>query len=211
MKKALDTGEEKLQKICDALRRETLEPAELRAEQIIADAERHAEKIVHDAHQEGVRLMEDLREKMEREKAVFHSSLKQSAAKSVETLKQSIEKKLFDRELSRISQEGTSDPKWIAALLKAIVDAIEKEGIETDLSAIVPKAVGAKEVAKYLAREILEKFDGETLQLGEMAGGARVRIAGKRMELEVTDEEIKELLARCARKDFRTLIFEGEG
>ena len=44
--KGLDTGREKIQKICDSLRKETLEPAKQEAREIIENAHMQASEIV---------------------------------------------------------------------------------------------------------------------------------------------------------------------
>ena len=49
--KSLEKGEEKIQKICDVLRRETLEPAQLEAEGVIEQAKEKAAGIVREAEQ----------------------------------------------------------------------------------------------------------------------------------------------------------------
>lgn len=47
--KTLDKSKDKIKSICDTLRRETLEPAEAAAQQIIEEAKKRAETIITDA------------------------------------------------------------------------------------------------------------------------------------------------------------------
>ncbi|MEN9296355.1 MAG: V-type synthase subunit, partial [Bacteroidota bacterium] len=61
-----------------------------------------------------------------------------------ETLKEKIEDKLFSPELRKLIAKPLQDPKVISQLITAVVKAIDKEGIEVDLSAFIPSAVPAK-------------------------------------------------------------------
>ena len=49
MVKGLETGKDKIQKICDALRKETLEPAKQEAREIVENAHLAASEIVREA------------------------------------------------------------------------------------------------------------------------------------------------------------------
>lgn len=49
--KGTDTGSERVKKICDVLRRETLEPARQEAEEIVLEARRQATSILEEAKQ----------------------------------------------------------------------------------------------------------------------------------------------------------------
>ena len=47
--KGLETGKDKIQKICDALRKETLEPAKQEAREIVENAHLKADEILQEA------------------------------------------------------------------------------------------------------------------------------------------------------------------
>ena len=47
--KGLESGKDKIQKICDALRKETLEPAKQEAREIVENAHMQASEIVTEA------------------------------------------------------------------------------------------------------------------------------------------------------------------
>ena len=57
--KGLESGKDKVKKICDALRRETLEPAERQAADIIEKAQREADEILADAHTQAKKMVDD--------------------------------------------------------------------------------------------------------------------------------------------------------
>lgn len=205
--KELEKGESQIQKICDMLRRETLEPALKEAEQIIEDANKRASELISKAEKDAVVLLERARKTREQEMRVFDSSLEQGVKLALESLRQSIESSLFNASLSNILERETADPKLIAKLIEAIVKAIERGGIGTDLTAIVPKAVSADEINRLIAEDILKKLKDKSVQIGDFSGGAKVKLHDRRMTIDVSDAALKELLADYVRKDFRKLIF----
>lgn len=205
--KTLEKGQDKIQKICDILRHETIEPAKHEAEGIIESAKVRAEEIVAEAKRQAEKLHAQARAEIEQERNVFHSSLNQAAKQSLEALKQDVEHRLFNVELERILETQTADPKVIANLITAIVKAIEKDGITTNLSAVIPKAVSAADVNRYIGEEILSKLKSGTVDVGDFDGGAKVKLLDKKMTIDITDDALRELLTGYVRKDFRKLFF----
>lgn len=205
--KTLDKGQDKIKKISELLRHEVLEPAKDEAKKIIEGAQAHALEIIADAKKEAHRIIEEGRKIAEQEKNVVHSALSQAGKQSIEALRQDIEHHLFSDQLHTVLNEGTANPKVIAALIDAVIKAIEKEGIGADLMAYIPKSVSVKEVNQLLLEETLKKLKSQTVELGGFTGGARVRLLDKNLTIDVSEEALKELLAKYVRKDFRKLLF----
>jgi|ERR1700722_1963723 len=205
--KGTETGKDKVKKICDILRRETLEPAENEADQVIRSAKEKAEQIIEAAHRESEKVHLEAKQEIERQKNVFHSSLTQACKQAIDALKQSIEEKLFNQELGRLMTQHTQDPKILAQLVTAVVKGIEKEGIEAALSIYVPAAVPARAVNVLLAHEILDKLKEKSVLIGPLTGGIEVKFHKENMTIDISDAALKELVANYIRKDFRELIF----
>jgi V/A-type H+-transporting ATPase subunit E len=205
--KSVDTGKEKVKKICEVLRKETLEPAKKEGDQIVAKARADAEKILEDARIDAQRIHEDAKKKIEEERNVFQASMNLAAKKSIDTLKESIEKRLFNPELAALIKAKMDEPKVVAELISAIVSAIEKEGLNGDLRAIVSKAISVEGVNSALSRGIIEKLKSRSVEIGEIEGGAQVKIVGQNLTIDMSEEAIKALLAGFVRDDFRSLIF----
>lgn len=208
MEKTLEKGEEKIQKICDALRKETLEPAKEEASVIIAEAKVRAEQIIKDAHEQADKHFEDAKTNIEKERNVFHSSLEQAGKQALEKLKQTIESDLFSNELQKVVEENAADPKVIAKFIDCIVNAIEKEGVATELSAIIPQSISSKEVNRLLGERILKRLKEKEVLLGQFAGGAQVKLIDRKMTIDITEKSLIELLSSYVRKDFRNLLFK---
>lgn len=205
--RSLEKGQDKIQKICDKLRRETLEPAQEEARQIVEEALQKAEKIKEEAELHVEQLIKQARNQIEQERNVFHSALQQAAKQTTEGLRQEIEHKLFNDELQNILEKQLSDSKIVAELINGIVKAIEKEGLTTDLEAVIPRHVSSEDVNALLIENVRKRLKGKPLEIGGFAGGAQVKLLGKRMTIDLSDQAIKELLAQYMRKDFRKMIF----
>ena len=95
----METGKDKVKKICDAIRRETLDPSLREAEQIVEEAKKHAQRIVQAAHLEARGIQEKAAQELERQKAIFQTALSQASRQALETLRQWIEEKFFHQEL----------------------------------------------------------------------------------------------------------------
>lgn len=205
--RSLEKGQDKIQHICDKLRHATLEPAEKEAQRIIEEAQKKAEAIKADGERHVEQLIKQARGQIEQERNVFHSALQQAAKQTVEGLRQEIEHKLFNDELQYILEKQMGDPKIIAELINGIVKAIEKEGLTTDLTAVIPRLVSTDDINDLLIENVRKRLKGKSLELGGFAGGVQVKLIGKKMTIDLTDQAIKELLANYMRKDFRQLIF----
>ena len=71
--KGLETGKNKIQKICDVLRKETLEPAKQEAAEIVENAHIAASKILVDAQKKGQELLSLAEKEIAEKKKVFES------------------------------------------------------------------------------------------------------------------------------------------
>lgn len=204
----LDTGKDKIKKICEILKNETLQPAKQEAQQILQVAEQEAHQIIRDAEEKAEEILNTAKIKREKEQELFRSALKQACRQALDALKQDIENKLFSEELSEWLQKNTVDPELSAKLITALVQAVEKEGISADFSALVPKQVPADKVNTVLGNEILEKLREKSVVVGEFMGGVQLKLHDKKLTLDLSDESLKELLGRYVRKDFRELLFQ---
>ncbi|HRD55413.1 MAG TPA: V-type ATP synthase subunit E [Parachlamydiaceae bacterium] len=205
--RTLDDGQDKMQKICDELRKSILEPAKKEALQIEQEAKNRAEEIIRQAKKEAADLIKSARKEIEQEQNVFQSSLSQGIKQGLEALRQDIEDKLFNEQLEEVVKKSSQNKEAIIKLIDCIVRAIEKEGLSADISAIVPKEISEREINSLLVKEILEKLKDHSVSVGSFDGGVQVKLNDKNLTIDVTDHAIKELLASYIRKDFRKLVF----
>ncbi|MCX6990107.1 MAG: V-type ATP synthase subunit E [Chlamydiae bacterium] len=205
--KGLESGKDKVKKICEVLKKETLEPAKKEAEEILHQAHATAETIISQAHEKAKDIESAAKKEIERQRNVFQSSLNQACKQSIESLKQEIENKLFSKELSNLITTQTQDPKVIAELVTAVVKAIEKEGINSDITAYVSSVVPAKTINGLLTQNVLQRLKEKEVLLGSMQGGVAVKLHKENITLDITDIALKELVSQYIRKDFRDMLF----
>jgi len=203
----LESGEDKIQKICESIRKETLLPAREQAEQIMENAHIQADLIIKKAHKEKEKMILSAKKEIEKERKIFDSALKLATRQALETLKQKIENELFSNNLKDVIVKETKDPKVVANLINVLVKAIEKFGIDADVSAYVPKEIDIKEINKLLLKEAVNKLKEKEVIFGDFEGGIKLKIHDKDITIDISNEAIKKLVADYLRSDFRSLIF----
>ncbi len=205
--KGLETGKDKIQKICDTLRKETLDPAKQEAREIIENAHLQAAEILGDARKKGSVLIQAAAEECEERRKVFQASLNLACRQGIEQLKQKIEKELFNKELGSLIAKEMAEPKVIANLLSSFIRSMEEKGIEEDFIGIIPKGVSPRSINELLGAKILERLRNKTVVMGEFSGGVQIRLEGQQITIDISDEVVRELIAEYIRRDFRDLIF----
>jgi len=206
--KTLEKGQDKIKQICDLLRKDTLEPAKREAGDVVAEANAKSDKIISAANLEADRIVGSARETITQERRVFQSALVQASKQSMEELKQLITKELFDEELYNNVVGVSKKPNVVADLISAIVKALERDGIDTDLSAVIPNTVSSEEINVLLGEGIVKRLKAKGVNVGEFDGGAMVRLHGKRLILDISSNALTDLMGRYLRKDFREILFK---
>ena len=205
--KGLETGSDKVKKICKVLKEETLEPARKEAEDLIEMAKEQAEEILLHAKEQAEKTLAQARSDIEKQKSIFDASLFQACRQTLESLKEKIERKLISPTLSKIVAGSTQNPKDLAALITAAVEALHKEGMEANLSAYIPAFVPIKDVNALLSSGILERLKEKSVLLSPIGGGIEVKLLKENITIDLSDQALKEIVAEYIRKDFRDFIF----
>ncbi len=205
--KSLEKGQDKIQAICDRLKRQTLEPAEEEAQRIVAEAKKQRDEIISEGEKHAQGLIKQAKGEIEQQRNVFYSLLQQASKQAIESLRQEVEHRFFNQELQSILEKELAHPPIIAQIINGIVQAVEKEGLETDLTPVIPRLVSAEEVIRLLVDKVRKRLKEKPLEIGNFSGGAQVKLVGKKITIDLTDQAIKELLASYMRKDFRKMIF----
>ena len=206
----LDTGKDKIKKICEILKNETLQPAQKEAQKIIEGAEQEARNIQRAAETQAEEILSAAKVKASKHKELFDHSIRLACSQVLETLRQEIENNLFNTSLSAWLSKQTVDADLAAKLINAIVKAVEKEGTSAEFSAIIPSQIPAEKVNALLLKEVLGKLREKSVVLSSMTGGVQLKLHDKQLTLDLSDEALKELLGRYIRKDFRDLLFQAQ-
>jgi V/A-type H+-transporting ATPase subunit E len=205
--KGLETGKDKIQKICDTLRKETLEPAKQEAREIVENAHLTASEIVNEAKRHAEEMLLKTEKEILEKKKIFESSLGMACRQGIEHLKQTIEEDLFNPELSHLVQKEMGDPKTVAHILNSFMKELEAKGVDDDFIAFIPKSISPRSITTLLTHEVMERLKKERLQVGEFSGGVQIQFNGRKITIDISDAALRELIAEYIRRDFRDLVF----
>jgi V/A-type H+-transporting ATPase subunit E len=206
--KNLESGKDKIQKICDVIRKETLEPAKQEAREIIENAHIQAADIVKEATEKAAAQTREALLEIEEKKRLLASSLKLSCRQAVEMLKQKIEEGLFASELSTLVETEMKKPDVIADLIESFMRGLEAKGIEEDFEALIPKEISPKAINALLAKKVIERLKNQTVAVGDIHGGVQLRMKGRQITIDISETVVRELIATYIRRDFRELVFQ---
>jgi len=205
--KGFESGKDKIKKICDALKKETLDPAQKEAEELVRQAHLRAEEIVREGERKVEKMVREAEKGVEERKRVFEATLAQACRQSLEVLREKIEHQFFNTALAGLLTKPLQEAKVVAKMVEAVVGALEKEGTEADLSVAIASAISPKEVAELLGKRVVDRLKEKAVVLSAIGGGVQIRFVDKNLMIDLSEEALKELVAGFTRKDFRELIF----
>ncbi|MDN3506596.1 MAG: V-type ATP synthase subunit E [Simkaniaceae bacterium] len=210
MTQDVESGRDKVKQICEVLRKETLEPAIDEAKKVLEDAESKAGAIVAEAKEKAAKLVADAEADIEKKYGVFKASLNQGARQSVAWLKQEIEERLLNQNLGDMITKATSSPQVIADMVSAVIKAVGEEGLDTDLSVIIPAAVEPNQVNELIGKNLVENLKEKSVIVGPQKGGVEMKLHKDKITIDLSDTALVELLTRYVRKDFHKYFFAGK-
>ena len=206
--KTLESGKDKIQKICDALRKETIDPAKQEAREIIENAHAQAAEIMGAAKAKVEKIHADAEHELAAKKRSFDSSLLMACRQGIELLKGKIEEELLNKGLLEATAKEMQDPKLIAHIIESFLKLLQERGVEEDVEAKIPKQISARSINALLAQGFLEKLKGKSVSLSEFAGGVQLKLLDRQITIDISDLAVRELIMRFIRSDFRELFFK---
>jgi V/A-type H+-transporting ATPase subunit E len=206
----LDSGKDKVKKICDTLKKQTLDPAKQEAKHIVDHALKEADKIVKQAKEEARHLVEEQKIKLLQEKKAFYSSLNLAGKQTLEALKQEVEEHLFHKNISTLMQKATHHEDIIASFINTVVMCLEKEGLDSNLEILIPKHLSKQKVLENLSSRLVQSLKEHQIHIGDFHGGAKIKLKDHHIVFEMTDESLKALFSRFIREEFRSFLFDGK-
>jgi len=204
----LDRAEERIQVICEKIRCEVLDPAKLERDQILQEAHEEAEAIKEKAHKESDMIFQEMKEKLEEEKRIYQASLEQASKQTVNLVKEHIDKKLFHPALREWLQKALREENELSSLVEVIVRALEKKGLDANLSLEIPQGMEPKAILSKLSKDIVKRLQEEDVEVSKSFGGMKVSMKDSHMSLDFSGEAIEEMIASFLRKEFRKIFFQ---
>ncbi len=204
----METGQDKVKKICDVLKKETLDPARQQAEEIVTSARNEAEKIIRQAQEKAAHRIHEAEERLKKQEEVFHSSLHLAFKQAVAKLKVDIQTKVFQPALIQKISETMQKTEVLTDLLKSVFQAIAKSGLEGDCTIELAKAISQEEVSLMMARLGLEKIEKQVQIQGDFQAGIKVKLEKHNIVFDLTDEAIEQLILEFSSENLKKILFQ---
>ena len=205
--KLMETGSEKVKKICEVLRRDTLEPARGEAEEMISAARNEAERILKAAHEKASGIVHDAEDKMRKQEEVFKASLNLSFKQSIAKLKNEVQKNLFLPALKQSLDHTMSKEAFLEKLFSALMEGIKQSGLSADISLILPRAISKEDLSKFIIQCGFEDHQNKVVAVGPFKGGFQVKFEKEHMTVDLTEETIMQMILDYTSESFRKLVF----
>jgi len=201
----LESGSDKVKKICDILKKETLDPAQAEAQKILSEAHTEKERILSEAKAQASDKLKECQAEIERERTHFQTAMKMAKEQAVATLQEQVVKELFRPTLKESVKEGLSDPSLIAKIITALVTAIEKEGTHSDLTAAISESISKEALLSHLQEKVVARL--KEIKSVPLEGGASVKIEDDNISLEMTLDAVESLLMTYIQEDIRDFLY----
>ncbi len=127
-----ETGKDKVKKICEVLRQDTLEPAMKEAKSTLEKAQKNGEQIIEEAKAKETKMIAEDAKDSEQKYQAFKACLNQDDRQSLYWINKEYEERVLNEDLSEMITKSTATAKALAEMIKAVIEADEDVDIETD-------------------------------------------------------------------------------
>ena len=204
-----------VQELISRIRDDGVKAGEEEANRVLAQARREAERLLADAQAQA----EEMRQKASAEiESINHAALealKMAARDTVLELRAQV-MAAFERHVKGLVAPITADGSFVRALVLVLAGQAVKQHLkDKELRILVSDLLAGNENEKLekTIREGVLGISGEMLREGvelvgssEIRGGARVRLVGEDLEIDLTDEAISKLLMKHLLPRYRAII-----
>lgn len=193
----------KVKEISELLYNETILPSKEEAKRIIEDAKKSALEIVQKAKEEEKNIIELAELELKKKQEVFDSSLTLAVKQTLENLKSKV-MSVFNQEFQTGLSQALSNQEACEEVVKAMVEAIKKEGISSNLKLSVSENLDFDKIAKAVAESVKEKVEKSDVPVSH---GVALAIVEKKVTLKVTEKSLSEILADHLPEVLRGKVF----
>lgn len=210
-----------VQELIDKLKNQGVSEGQKQAEQILKEAHHKASRILSQAQAEADKLLSEGRHKLEVERQSSHEAIK-TAFRDTELALRSKVREAFSAHLKRLVSLELGDKDFIKQLVLVIASLKKDEIVQaSQIEVLLPsKIFETDENGTHLSQEgkkrmhhlVLGITDGmlrEGIELKsstDVKGGIKVRLTGKDIELDLTDEAFTNLLLKYLLPRYREII-----
>ena len=206
-----------VKELIERIRDEGVHSARAEADRILAEAKARAARIVADAKVEAGAIKKEARASMEREQTATIEALR-IAARDTELELRSAIMSGFEEHVRRLVTDVTTDSSVLRDMILVLAGRAADDLIQgKDAVIFVPDRL-ADEVSAELD-EFLRKsavaLSGDVLRQGielipsnEVQGGARVRLVGEDLEIDMSDQALSQMMLKLLLPRYRKILAE---
>ena len=206
-----------VKELIERIRDEGVHSARAEADRILAEAKARAARIVADAKAEAAAIKKEARASMEREQTATIEALR-IAARDTELELRSAIMSGFEEHVRRLVTDVTTDSSVLRDMILVLAGRAADDLIQgKDAVIFVPDRL-ADEVSAELD-EFLRKsavaLSGDVLRQGielipsnEIQGGARVRLVGEDLEIDMSDQALSQMMLKLLLPRYRKILAE---
>lgn len=210
-----------VQELIDKLKNDGVIAGQEKADQLIKEAQNEASRIVAKAKLEADKLVSDATKKINQEKESAHEAI-QIAFRDTELSLRSKVREAFSDQLRHLVSLELQDTEFIKQLILAVV-GFRAHDMPQDQKAeiVVPsqlfeedsQGTRLSQEGKQSLRHFVLGISDKMLRAGielkpspDFAGGIKVRLVGKDLEMDFSDEAISTLLLKYLLPRFRAIV-----
>ena len=206
-----------VKELIERIRDEGVHSARAEADRILTEAKARAARIVADAKAEAAAIKKEARASMEREQTATIEALR-IAARDTELELRSAIMSGFEEHVRRLVTDVTTDSSVLRDMILVLAGRAADDLIQDkDAVIFVPDRL-ADEVSAELD-EFLRKsavaLSGDVLRQGielipsnEIQGGARVRLVGEDLEIDMSDQALSQMMLKLLLPRYRKILVE---
>ncbi len=206
-----------VQELIDRIRDEGVQAARDEADRLLSEARASAATIVAEAKVEAAEMKKAAEEEIETERTAAIEALRIAARDTGQQLRTAVFS-AFEEHVRRLVTDVTTDGSVLRDLImvlagRAASDVIQGEDAEilipADLSAEASAELEAflRNAATALSGQVLRQGI-ELIPSGEVKGGARVRLVGEDVEVDLSDEALSEMMLGLLLPRYRAILVE---
>ena len=207
MKYANNTSET-IQRILQAIKEEALEPSKTEAEETLATANAESEQILFEANEKAESIIQQATKKAHDQIRAARAEIELALKQAKLQLKNDLTQHLFKKELKEALSKEMHKSDTVARTVNIVLDSFQKEGLFSKFEIAVSDGIYEKELVQHLTQSVKEKIEklGE-LKFDSSFGGAILKIKDKNMIVELTENQIEQVLDRFVSDSLKAFVY----
>jgi V/A-type H+-transporting ATPase subunit E len=212
--------ESSVQALIDRIRDQGVQSANREAARILAEAEAKASQLLADTQKQVEQLRAKATADIEAEQAAAQEALKLSARDTVMRLKNLVST-AFEGFVRRLVTTATQDRELMKNLILVLAGHSEEEFIkDKQIQILLSDAIltgKSDPKLRELGKQTILSLSSDMLREGvelipssDVKGGAKVRLVGEQLEIDLSDEAISKMLAEHLLPRFQAILTAAE-